>query len=77
MDRAILSANLRGKTTESEDLMHLWGSYGRGLRCDGCMLPISSSDVEYELRFRRDDVDLVITLHRECWEVWRSERLEL
>lgn len=48
----------------------VWAGFGKGLVCDGCDQPITSTDVDHEA-----DVDgaASLHLHRRCLGVWERE----
>lgn len=63
---------LQRKVPPGAKFQRLWASYGAHTRCDGCNYVIDWDEIEYELKFRHEARVLTITLHRDCWEIWRD-----
>lgn len=52
----------------------VWGGPGVGAECSVCELPVTGSEMEFEVEFARNgDVDK-FHLHRRCFAAWEFER---
>jgi hypothetical protein len=68
-----LSHSLKQKMLACDRFKSIHAMRGQGDLCDGCSLPIETDDMQYELEFCGEVDSVIIRLHRECWEVWRSQ----
>ncbi len=53
-----------------DDSEQVWGGHGDGKRCSGCLDPIVSGEVEYEVELTKGGT---IYLHVACHAIWTQE----
>lgn len=69
---ARVTLSLRRKVLVGNRFKSIYATRGQGDICDGCSMPIEAEDMQYELEYCGESENVIIKLHRECWEAWRN-----